>query len=97
MSFKNLKEFIKELENAGELRRISTEVDPYLEITEIADRVMKSPNGGPALMFQNVKGSQWPLGINMFGSRRRMAMALGVDDLDQIGDRLARMLRLEVP
>ena len=97
MPYSNLREFTDALDRAGELRRVVDQVDPYLEITEIADRVMKSPEGGPALLFQNVKGSAFPLGINLFGSRRRMAMALGVQDLNGIGDRLAQMLRLEVP
>jgi len=68
------------LEAAGELKRIKTEVDPILEITEIADRIMAS--GGPALLFEKVKGSPWPLIINAMGSERRMAMALGAESLD---------------
>ncbi len=97
MIYKNLQEFIADIDRAGELVRIGLEVDAYLEVTEIADRAMKSPGGGPALLFENVKDSAIPLGINLFGSRQRMSMALGVADLDEIGDRLAEMLRLEVP
>lgn len=97
LNYRNLQEFIQDLDEAGELRRISTEVDPLLEVTEIADRVMKSPGGGDALLFERVKGSDLPLGINLFGSARRMAMALGVEELNDIGDRLSEMLRLEVP
>ncbi len=97
MAYKSLQEFIADLDGAGELKRIGLEVDPYLEVTEIADRAMKSPGGGPALLFEHVKGSAIPLGINLFGSRRRMSMALGVADLDEIGNRLTEMLRLEVP
>ena len=97
MAYNNLREFVTALDRAGELRSIDEEVDPHLELTEIADRVMKRPGGGPALMFNRPKGSEWPLGINLFGSRHRMAMALGVKDLNEIGDRLSQMLRLEVP
>jgi len=62
MAYDNLQDFIAVLEAKGELRRISAEVDPILEITEIADRVMRS--GGPALLFEKVKGSRWPVLIN---------------------------------
>ena len=68
------------LEKRGELKRISVEVDPELEITEIADRVMRA--GGPALLFEKVKGSAYPLLINAMGSERRMAMAFGAASLD---------------
>src|SRR5665647_3871728 len=77
MSYKNLESFIDKLEEAGELRRIKVEVDPVLEITEITDRVSKS--GGPALLFEKVKGSEYPLLINAMGSYKRMALALGVE------------------
>ena len=77
MHLKNTKEFIKKLESEGELKRILTEVDPVLEITEIADRISKAH--GPALLFENIKGSPFPLIINAFGSFKRMAMALGCD------------------
>ncbi len=80
MSYKNLQDFISLLEKEGELKRISAEVDPYLEITEITDRVSKKH--GPALLFENVKGSDYPVLINAFGSYRRMAMALGTDSID---------------
>ena len=97
LNYRNLQEFIQAIDEAGELKRITTEVDPHLEVTEIADRVMKQPKGGAALLFENVKGSEFPLGINLFGSDRRMGMALGVESLDEIGDRLSEMLKLEVP
>ncbi|MBK34335.1 MAG: menaquinone biosynthesis decarboxylase [Gemmatimonadetes bacterium] len=97
MNYRSLQEFIQAIDEAGELKRISAEVDPRLEVTEIADRVMKQPAGGAALLFENVKGSDIPLGINLFGSSKRMAMALGVEALDDIGDRLSEMLKLEVP
>jgi len=80
MAYDNLQDFIAVLEAKGELRRISAEVDPILEITEIADRVMRS--GGPALLFEKVKGSRWPVLINAMGTESRMALALGAESLD---------------
>ena len=77
MSVRDLRDWIGALEKAGELVRVRAQVDPHLEITEIADRAMKS--GGPALLFTNVKGSALPLLIAQFGSERRMCMALGVN------------------
>ena len=73
-----------------------------LEICEIADRVMKRPGGGPALLFENVtlfdgSRSEYPVAINLFGSMRRMSMSLGVERLDEIGDRITQMLDLKVP
>ncbi|BDI32476.1 menaquinone biosynthesis decarboxylase [Capsulimonas corticalis] len=94
MAYQSLHEFIQRLDKAGELRRIQQQVDPYLEITEIADRVMKMPGGGPALLFENVKGSKFPLAINLMGSRKRMSWALGVDDIEEIADEIAALTRL---
>ena len=84
MSFKDLQTFIRELENNGELVRVKTEVDPELEITEITDRVSK--DYGPALLFENVKGSKYPVLINAMGTYERMAMALGVENINDIGN-----------
>ncbi len=81
MAYKNLRDFINTLEKAGELRRIAAEVEPSLEITEITDRVSKK--GGPALLFENVKGSEFPVLMNAFGSDRRMAMALGAESVEE--------------
>src|SRR5438876_12098614 len=92
MPYTDLREWIGALERAGELRRIKAEVDPVLEITEIADRVSKSPGGGKALLFENVKGSKLPVLINQFGSARRMQMALGVDSLDEIAGRIRALM-----
>jgi 4-hydroxy-3-polyprenylbenzoate decarboxylase len=78
--YKNLRDYIETLERLGELRRVRTEVDPVLEISEIASRVVKS--GGPALLFERVKGSAYPLAINLFGTEQRMALALGANSLD---------------
>jgi 4-hydroxy-3-polyprenylbenzoate decarboxylase len=95
MSFKNLKEFISALEKAGELKRVKAEVDPYLEITEIADRMSKS--SGPAILFEKVKDSGFPLLINAFGSFRRMEMALNCASLDVIGKRIETLLKMQPP
>ena len=88
-----LREFIAKLEVAGELKRISTEVDTHFEITEITDRVSKTEGGGKALLFENVRGSKYPVLMNMMGSDRRMAMALGVDNLDEISKRIDNLLK----
>jgi len=92
MAYKNLQEFIQVLEDAGELKRITAEVDPVLEITEITDRVSKKY--GPALLFENVKGSDMPVLINAFGSRRRMAISLGVEELDDIAAEIMGYLEI---
>ena len=84
MAFSDLRDFIKLLEKEGELKRISTEVDPYLEVTEISDRVLRT--GGPALLFENPKGSSVPLLVNLFGNSRRIALAMGQEDIDGLRD-----------
>ena len=84
MSFKDLREFIDLLEQAGELKRVKAKVDPYLEITEISDRTLRA--GGPALLFENPKGSSVPLLANLFGSTKRVAMAMGQEDLEGLRD-----------
>ena len=93
MSLDSLPAFIEALEAAGELRRIGAPVAAKLEVCEIADRVMKQPGGGSALLFEHVllddgSRSAYPVAINLFGSLKRMAMALGVDDLDAVGARI---------
>ena len=80
----DLREWIALLEREGELVRVAAEVDPDLEITEIVDRTVKA--GGPALLFENVKGSRLPLLINQFGTERRMCLAFGVQRLDELGE-----------
>ena len=84
MVFSDLRDFIKLLEKKGELKRISTEVDPYLEVTEISDRVLRA--GGPALLFEKPKGSSIPLLVNLFGNSRRIALAMGQEDIDGLRD-----------
>jgi len=95
MPYDSLRDFVEALDRSGQLHRIETEVDPKLEISEITNRVVK--RGGPALLFTNVRGSQFPVLTNQFGSRRRMAMALGVDTLDEAGDRIRKLLDLSMP
>ena len=95
MAYEDLRAFIQALDRAGELKRISVEVDPILEISEIADRVSKS--GGPALLFENVKGSRIPVLINAFGSPRRMEIALGVESLDEISGRIRELVQMKPP
>ena len=89
-TFKDLREFIAFLEERGELQRISAPVDPELEITEITDRVTKA--GGPALLFENVQGSEIPLLINTFGSEQRTAWALGSDSWEELPQKLESLL-----
>lgn len=93
--FDSTQEFIKALDKAGELVRIKTKVDPELEISEIAARVMRGY--GPALLFENVEGSSMPLLINAYGSERRMAIALGVGSLDEISDRITSLIDIRPP
>src|SRR5208283_2467058 len=111
MAYDDLRDWIKTLEKHGELKRIHEEVSPELEITEITDRVSKigaragtqaragnyAP-GGPALLFENVKGHPGhKVLINQFGSERRMAMALGVERLDEIADRIKGLMNVKAP
>lgn len=95
MPYKNLNEFAVSMEKIGELKRVSAEVDPFLEITEITDRVSKKI--GPALLFENVKGSDYPLLINAYGSYKRMEMALNCNSFDEIGSRIENLLKITPP
>ncbi|MCH8312925.1 MAG: menaquinone biosynthesis decarboxylase [Nitrospinae bacterium] len=97
MAFYSLTEFIEQLEREGELIRISEPVSPILEISEITDRISKSPGGGKALLFENVEGSQMPVLINAFGSTRRMNIALGVNDIEDIAKEIDRYLKIAPP
>ncbi len=91
----DLREWIRRLEREGELVRVGTEVDPDLEITEITDRTVKA--GGPALLFENVKGSELPLLINQFGTERRMCLAFDAPSLDAVAERLSSVLEMQPP
>ena len=91
----DLRDWIALLEREGELVRVSAEVDPYLEITEIVDRTVKA--GGPALLFERPKGSDHALLINQFGTERRMCLAFGVERLDDVGRKLGDVLEMQPP
>jgi len=95
LAYEDLRAFIRALEQAGELRRIAVEVDPILEISEIADRVSKS--GGPALLFENVRGSRIPVLINAFGSPRRMELALEVNSVEEVAARIRELVEIKPP
>jgi 4-hydroxy-3-polyprenylbenzoate decarboxylase len=96
--YKNLGEFISRLEQAGELVRVAVPVSAELEITEITDRVSKLPHAeNKALLFENVQNSRFPLLINAYGNPRRMAWALGVDDLDELNARLGKLIDPKLP
>ena len=95
MAYRDIRAFISALEARGELKRISTEVDPHLEISALADRSVKQ--GGPALLFENPKGSSVPLLINGYASESKMCIALEVDALDDIAGRIAGYLELGMP
>ena len=102
MALDNLRQFIAAIDAGGDLARVEHPVAVDKEITEIADRCMKSPGGGPALLFTRATlpggaPSQLPVAVNLFGSEKRMALALGVACLDDIGARIAELLNLKVP
>lgn len=98
MKYKDLRDFIHQLEKQGELKRIKAEVDPVLEMTVICDRVLKQ--GGPALLFENPKGSNIPVLGNLFGTPKRVAMGMGAKDVSElrgIGELLAYLKEPEPP
>ncbi|NPA90990.1 MAG: menaquinone biosynthesis decarboxylase [Chloroflexi bacterium] len=98
MAYKDLAAFVRRLEKAGELVRVKVPVSAELEITEIADRVMKAPSErNKALLFEQVRGYDMPVLINMFGSPRRMAWALGVENLEELRERVARLIKPQLP
>src|SRR6059036_2785752 len=102
MALDNLRDFLGALDARGELVRVERPVAVDKEITEIADRCMKSRGGGPALLFTRPTllsgaAARQPVAVNLFGSSARMALALGVDCLDDIGERIATLLNLNVP
>ncbi len=90
-----LSDFLSKLQDAGELVRVSAPVDSGLEVAAITDRVCKSADGGPAVLFEKPKNSAIPIVTNLLGSRRRLCLALGVDSLDQLSDRMNRLLQPE--
>ncbi len=96
MPFENLSEYIEKLENIGELRRVSTEVDPELEVAEVMRRMMYSKNS-PALLFENVKGYNIPILGNAFGSVKRLEIALEIKDFSEIGNRIVELTKMKIP
>jgi 4-hydroxy-3-polyprenylbenzoate decarboxylase len=112
MASENLSDFLKMLEREGELARVSAAVDPKLEIAAICDRVCKTPAphghqeldrsragglGGKALLFENVRGSDYPVAINTFGSYWRVNQALGAGSLKELADRVQALVKPEIP
>src|SRR6202048_3193517 len=95
MAYCDLREFIRALDKHKELKRISFEVDPRLEITEFADRAVKQ--GGPALLFEKPKGSAMPVLINAFASARKMEIALEVSSVDTVAERIVEFLEMRMP
>src|SRR5258708_30266377 len=102
VGYADLREFVRRVEREGELRRVSAEVDPVLEITEVVQRAqaMAGPNGSPggmALLFEKPKGSRYPLLINAFGSARRMELAFEVEELNEVAARIRGFLDMQKP
>ena len=98
MKYKDLRDFIAQLEKQGELKRITAEVDPVLEMTEISDRVLRAK--GPALLFENPKGFDTPVLTNLFGTPKRVAMGMGEDSIEalrEVGKLLALLKQPEPP
>ncbi len=95
MAYADLREFLTRLEKDGELRRVKAAVDPHLEVCEIVTRLVR--DRGPAVVFENVTGSSLPLAMNVFGTQDRMARALCANSLDEIGQRIADLLKPEMP
>lgn len=84
MKYQDLRDFLRQLEQRGELKRISYPIDPFLEMTEIADRTLRA--GGPALLFENPKGYDMPVLCNLFGSSKRVALGMGQEEVSALRD-----------
>src|SRR5437764_1859666 len=101
MAYRSFRDFVDALDQAGELRRIKVPVDTDLLITEWANREMKSPGGGKALLFEQPiidgKPSKFPVAINTMGSRRRMALALGVAEVEEIAQEIQLIMISKTP
>ena len=102
VGYADLREFVQRLEREGELKRVRTEVDPVLEITEVVQRAQAKPGpngnpGGLALLFEKPKGSRYPLLINAFGSVRRMELAFEVEKLDDVAARIRGFMDMQTP
>ncbi|MCX8164527.1 MAG: UbiD family decarboxylase, partial [Aquificaceae bacterium] len=97
MRHKDLRDFLSRLEREKELARIKELLSPMLEITEVTDRVCKMPGGGKALLFERVVGYSIPVVTNLLGSEKRIKLALGYERLEDIGWKLSKLLRPEIP
>src|SRR6266568_1125210 len=101
MAFNSFRDFLGRLEEAGELKRFLQPIATELEITEIADREMKAPGGGQALLFEkptvNGQVSPFPLAINTLGSWRRMALSLGASSVDEVAAELGSLMKAKPP
>src|SRR6516225_3496084 len=101
MAFDSFRDFVNALDRAGELKRISEPVATELEITEIADREMKSPGGGKALLFEKptINGvvSPFPVAINTMGSHKRMAMSMGANSVEEVASELGSLMKAKPP
>src|SRR5919201_3820544 len=95
--YKDLNDFISALDRERELARITEPVSPDLEICAVTDRVSKSPGGGPALLFERPTGYDMPVAINLYGSMRRMCLALGVRSLDDLGREIEELTNPKIP
>ncbi len=95
MAYGDLRDFVRKLEDEGELKRIAIEVNPVLEMAEFADRAVKA--GGPALLFERPAGYSIPVLINSYASMRRMALALEVNSVDEVARRIAEYLEMRMP
>ena len=94
MAFPDLRSFLDHLESNGDLRRVKAPVDPVLEVTEIVARLIR--NSGPAVLFEDVRGSELPLAINVFGTEARLAAALAAASLQELADRVAGLLTADM-
>src|SRR5277367_3890390 len=101
MAFDSFRDFVNALDKAGELKRISQPVATELELTEIADREMKSPGGGKALLFEqptaNGVVSPFPVAINTLGSHKRMAMSMGAESVEDVANELGALMKAKPP
>ena len=93
--YQDLNDFLAALAAEGELRHVTVPVDPTLEISEIVTRTVRA--GGPALLFERPTRGEMPIVVNLFGTEKRMAMALGVDTLDEVGNRIGSLIQPELP
>ena len=101
MAFDSFQDFLRALDSAGELRRIPNPVATELEITEVADREMKKPGGGKALLFEKptIQGqiSPFPVAVNTLGSHKRMALSIGAQSVEEVAAELGSLLKAKPP